>query len=73
YAIDWGWFGVIEQPIFYYLDMLFRLVGNFGVAIILLTITIRGLLFPIAHKQFESMARMRVIQPKMKALQERYK
>jgi YidC/Oxa1 family membrane protein insertase len=73
YAIDWGWFGVIEQPIFYYLDWLFRLVGNFGVAIILLTITIRGLLFPIAHKQFESMARMRVIQPKMKALQERYK
>ncbi|MFS2110544.1 membrane protein insertase YidC [Sphingomonas sp. Sphisp140] len=73
YALDWGWFGVIEQPIFYYLDWLFRLVGNFGVAIILLTITIRGLLFPIAHKQFESMARMRVIQPKMKALQERHK
>jgi YidC/Oxa1 family membrane protein insertase len=72
-AIDWGWFGLIEKPIFYYLGWLFRLVGNFGVAIILLTITIRGLLFPIAHKQFESMARMRVIQPKMKALQERYK
>ncbi|MBB4096963.1 membrane protein insertase YidC [Sphingomonas kyeonggiensis] len=72
-AIDWGWFGLIEKPIFYYLGWLFRLVGNFGVAIILLTITIRGLLFPIAHKQFESMARMRVIQPKMKALQERHK
>lgn len=72
-AIDWGWFEIVEKPIFYYLDFLFRLVGNFGVAIILLTITIRGLLFPIAHKQFESMARMRVVQPKMKALQERYK
>lgn len=72
-AIDWGWFELVEKPIFYYLDFLFRLVGNFGVAIILLTITIRGLLFPIAHKQFESMARMRVVQPKMKALQERYK
>lgn len=72
-AVDWGWFEVVEKPIFYYLDFLFRLVGNFGVAIILLTITIRGLLFPIAHKQFESMARMRVVQPKMKALQERYK
>lgn len=72
-AIDWGWFGVIEQPIFYYLDWLFRMVGNFGVAIILLTITIRGLLFPIAHRQFASMAKMRVLQPKMKALQERYK
>ncbi|NYT39289.1 membrane protein insertase YidC [Sphingomonas sp. R-74633] len=72
-AIDWGWFEIVEKPIFYYLDWLFHLVGNFGVAIILLTITIRGLLFPIAHKQFESMARMRVVQPKMKALQERHK
>ncbi|MDF7774690.1 membrane protein insertase YidC [Sphingomonas sp. AOB5] len=73
YAIDWGWFGIIEKPMFYYLDWLFRLVGNFGVAIILLTFTIRGLLFPIAQKQFASMANMRAIQPKMKALQERYK
>ena len=72
-AIDWGWFGVIELPIFYYLDWLFRLVGNFGVAIILLTITIRGLLFPIAQRQFASMAKMRAVQPKMKALQERHK
>lgn len=72
-AIDWGWFGIIEQPIFYYLDWLFRLVGNFGVAIILLTITIRLLLFPIAQKQFASMAAMRAVQPKMKAIQERYK
>ena len=73
FAIDWGWFGLIEQPIFYYLDWLWKLVGNFGVAIILLTFTIRGLLFPIAQKQFASMANMRAIQPKMKALQERYK
>jgi YidC/Oxa1 family membrane protein insertase len=72
-AIDWGWFGVIEQPIFYYLDWLFRMVGNFGLAIILLTLTIRALLFPIAQRQFASMASMRAIQPKMKALQERYK
>ena len=73
FAIDWGWFGLIEQPIFYYLDWLWKLVGNFGVAIILLTFTIRGLLFPIAQKQFASMANMRAIQPKMKAIQERYK
>jgi len=46
---------------------------NFGVAIILLTITIRGLLFPIAQRQFASMAKMRAVQPKMKALQERHK
>ncbi|UIJ44386.1 membrane protein insertase YidC [Sphingomonas cannabina] len=72
-AIDWGWFAVIEKPMFYYLDWLFRAVGNFGVAIILLTLTIRALLFPIAQRQFASMASMRAIQPKMKALQERHK
>ena len=72
-AIDWGWFRIVEKPIFYYLDWLFRMVGNFGVAIILLTITIRGLLFPIAQRQFASMAKMKAIQPKMKAIQDRYK
>jgi YidC/Oxa1 family membrane protein insertase len=72
-AIDWGWFEIIEKPIFSYLSLLFRLIGNFGVAIICLTITIRALLFPIAQRQFASMANMRAIQPKMKALQERYK
>ena len=72
-AIDWGWFRIVEKPIFTYLDWLFRMVGNFGVAIILLTITIRALIFPIAQRQFASMAAMKAIQPKMKALQERYK
>ncbi|WP_255586802.1 membrane protein insertase YidC [Hephaestia mangrovi] len=72
-AVDWGWFEIVEKPIFYYLDWLFRLVGNFGVAIILLTVTIRGLMFPIAQRQFASMAKMRAMQPKMKAIQERYK
>jgi YidC/Oxa1 family membrane protein insertase len=72
-AIDWGWFEVVEKPIFKYLDWLFRLTTNFGVAIILLTLTVRGLMYPIAQKQFASMAAMRVVQPKMKALQERYK
>lgn len=73
YAIDWGWFRIVEKPIFYYLDWLFRLIGNFGVAIILLTVTIKALTFPVAQRQFASMANMRAIQPKMKALQERYK
>ncbi len=73
YAIDWGWFRMVEKPIFYYLDWLFRHVGNFGLAIVLLTITIRLLMFPIAQRQFASMAKMRVVQPKMKELQERHK
>ena len=72
-AIDWGWFEVIEKPIFKYLDWLFRMIGNFGVAIILLTFTVRLIMFPIAQKQFASMASMRAVQPKLKALQERYK
>lgn len=72
-AIDWGWFEIVEKPIFHYLHWLFRMIGNFGVAIILLTFTIRLLMFPIAQKQFASMASLRAVQPKMKALQERWK
>ncbi len=72
-AIDWGWFWFIEKPIFKLLDWLFKLVGNFGVAIMLLTFVVRGLMFPVAQRQFASMAAMRVVQPKMKAIQERYK
>jgi YidC/Oxa1 family membrane protein insertase len=72
-AIDWGWFRWFEVPIFWLLKHLYGLVGNFGVAIILLTFIIRALMFPVAQKQFASMAQMRAVQPKMKALQERYK
>ncbi len=72
-AIDWGWFRWFEKPIFMLLQWLFHTIGNFGVAIICLTFIVRGLMFPIAQRQFASMAAMRAIQPKMKALQERYK
>lgn len=72
-AISWGWFQIIEKPLLWLLRTLNGLVGNFGVAIILLTVIIRGLLFPIAQKQFSSMAQMKAVQPKMKAIQERYK
>jgi YidC/Oxa1 family membrane protein insertase len=72
-AIDWGWFYWFEKPIFALLDWLFGMVSNFGVAIMLLTLIIRGLMFPIAQKQFHSMAQMRVVQPKMQAIQEKYK
>ncbi|WP_374529152.1 membrane protein insertase YidC [Novosphingobium sp.] len=72
-AIDWGWFRWFEKPIFWLLGSLYKLVGNFGVAIILLTLIVRGVMFPVAQRQFASMAAMRAIQPKMKALQERYK
>jgi YidC/Oxa1 family membrane protein insertase len=72
-ALDWGWFWFFEKPIFKLLQWLFHLIGNFGVAIMCLTLIVRLIMFPIAQKQFASFAKMRVIQPKMKALQERYK
>jgi YidC/Oxa1 family membrane protein insertase len=71
-AVSWGWFEIIAKPIFYLLDWLFKLFGNFGLAIIGLTLVVRAGLFPIANKQYESMAKMRLVGPKMKALQERY-
>jgi YidC/Oxa1 family membrane protein insertase len=72
-SIDWGWFEWFMRPIFSLLQWLFHVTGNFGVAIICLTFIVRTLMFPIADRQFRSMAAMRRIQPKMKALQERYK
>ncbi len=72
-AIDWGWFEWFMRPIFDVLNWLFKVTGNFGVAIICLTFIVRLLMFPIADKQFRSMAGMRRVQPKLKAIQERYK
>jgi len=72
-AIDWGWFRWFMKPIFWLLRELYAVTGNFGVAIILLTVVIRALMFPVAQKGFASMAAMRAVQPKMKALQERHK
>ncbi len=73
YAIDWGWFRWFERPFLWLLQTLFELAGNFGVAIILLTVIVRAALFPIAQKGFASMAAMKAIQPKMKELQTRLK
>ncbi len=72
-AIDWGWFWFIIKPLLVVLGFLFKLFGNFGLAIIGLTFIVRLLLFPIAQKQFASMAAMRAIQPKQKEIQEKHK
>jgi len=72
-SIDWGWFEFFMRPIFKLLLFLFQVTGNFGFAIIGLTLIVRGILFPIAQKQFQSMAAMRKVQPKLKAIQERFK
>ena len=72
-SIDWGWFEWFMRPLFSLLNWLFAVTGNFGVAIICLTFIVRLLMFPIADKQFRSMAGMRTIAPKMKAIQAKYK
>jgi YidC/Oxa1 family membrane protein insertase len=72
-SIDWGYFEFAMRPIFGVLVFLFHTFGNFGLAIIALTFIVRAIMFPIAQKQFQSMAAMRKLQPKMKAVQERFK
>ncbi len=72
-SIDWGWFEFFMRPIFDLLMFLFNTLGNFGLAIIGLTFIVRLLMFPIAQRQFKSMAAMRKIQPKLKLVQERFK
>lgn len=73
FAIDWGWFSWFVKPFLWLVQQLFAFAGNFGVAIILLTIIVRAALFPIAQKGFASMAAMKAVQPKMKDIQTKYK
>jgi len=70
--IDWGWFHFITRPMFWLLETLFALVGNFGIAILLITLIVKILFFPLANKSYASMAKMKIIQPKMKEIQEKY-
>ncbi len=70
--IDWGWFYIITKPMFLLLDFFFHLVGNFGLAILIVTVLIKGAFFPLANKSYASMAKMKAVQPQMVALRERY-
>ncbi|MDP3257169.1 membrane protein insertase YidC, partial [Bosea sp. (in: a-proteobacteria)] len=70
--IDWGWFYFITKPMFFLLDWIFKHVGNFGVAILIVTLILKGLFFPLASKSYASMAKMKALQPEMLALRERY-
>lgn len=72
-AISWGWFRIIEKFFFTILHWFFGVFENFGLAIIGLTVVVRAIMFPIAQKQFASMAVMRALSPKMKKIQERFK
>ena len=70
--IDWGWFYFITKPMFLALDWFYHLVGNFGLAILLVTVLVKLLFFPLANKSYASMAKMKSVQPQLAALKERY-
>ncbi len=72
-AIDFGWFDIIARPLLWYLNFIFRLIPNYGVAIIILTITTKIILWPLGSKSYKSMSEMKKIQPLMTELREKYK
>ena len=72
-VIDWGWFYFFTKPLFFVIDYLFKLSGNFGIAIVLITLAIRDLFFPLANFSFRSMAKMKAVTPEMTRLKELHK
>jgi YidC/Oxa1 family membrane protein insertase len=71
--IDWGWFHFITKPMFMLIRLLYDFLGNFGLAILAVTVIIKALFFPLANKSYASMANMRRVQPQMKEIQEKHK
>ncbi len=67
-AVDWGWFWFITQPLFWLLDVFYKFIGNFGIAILMLTVAVKLLFFPLANTSFKSMSRMKKVQPEMERL-----
>jgi YidC/Oxa1 family membrane protein insertase len=70
--IDWGWFYFITKPLFYVLDFFYRMVGNFGVSILITTILVKLVFFPLANKSYVSMANMKKVQPKMEEIKKKH-
>ena len=70
--IDWGWFYFLTKPLFFALDFFYKLVGNFGVAILIVTLCIKLVLFPLANKSYVSMSKMKLLAPEMQRIKERY-
>jgi len=71
-TVDYGFLFMISQPLFSFLQFIQSLVGNWGFSIIIITIVVKGAMYPLTKKQYESMAKMRALKPKMDALKERY-
>ena len=72
-AVDFGWYYFLTKPFFYILDFLYNLIGNMGWAILLFAALLRFAMFPVANKSYESMSKMKKVQPKLQELQEKYK
>jgi len=72
-AIDWGWFYFFTKPLFFVIDYFFKITGNFGLAIVIITALVRLIFFPLANYSFRSMAKMKVLQPEMLRLKELHK
>ncbi len=72
-SIDWGWFYFFTKPLFFLIDYFFKLTGNFGLSIVIITALIRLIFFPLANYSFRSMAKMKVLQPEMLRLKELHK
>ena len=70
--IDWGWFYFLTKPMFLAIDFFFHLVGNFGIAILIVTVLVKLLFFPLANKSYASMAKMKAVQPELTMICERY-
>jgi YidC/Oxa1 family membrane protein insertase len=71
-AIDFGWFYFLTKPIFLTLQFFYELLGNFGLAILLLTFIIKLLFFPLANKSYSAMSKMKLLQPEMQKIRERF-
>lgn len=71
--VDWGWFYFITKPLYFLLDALYQVLGNFGLAILAVTVLVKAAFFPLANKSYESMAKMKKLQPQMEQLRERFK
>jgi YidC/Oxa1 family membrane protein insertase len=71
-AIDWGWFRYITKPMFMLIDAIFRLVGNFGVAILIVTLMLKLAFFPLANKSYASAAKMKALQPQLQLIRESF-
>jgi YidC/Oxa1 family membrane protein insertase len=71
-AVDWGYFFFLTKPIFHVLDFFHRLIGNFGLGILLLTVIIKIVFFPLANKSYAAMAKMKTLQPQMQELREKF-